>query len=479
MRVPSIVGAVLLASFVGCGSPPPAPSPDVEDHICPVLFPAGNPVDTVTVALLDFVDARHAPNWTNRSEQILFGHVYETLSIESSTCQREPLARVVLSDSGRVATFTLRPGASFWDGTPVRSRDVTAILLRSGSSLPGVHSIVALDERRFEMRLTTADFDWAMLESPALAIIKSGDSWWPMGTGRYRIAHQNMGSIIAEPMREKDPVIRFINSRNVDPRDIVDGSFRPLVDVVVLDEAVPVEYARSQGLQRVELFPAEAYVLVSPVRANAIHRGTQIPMIPLSALQSIARDAVTTANAQALEESDPRWIGGRSCGTGGDDVEKMPLYLVEARAHRIAYDVTDTISREIVERVISIAGGDTSLSDIAAIHAALPGLSKKGKPLVAAAMKPEELMENLREGVEFAYVLRVPGNRPEPCFLSAQLLSVAPWLAPAGVERKVLPLFVVGSYLFAAKVDRGYGYDLRLDPYGGFIVVGRDPEEPR
>jgi len=137
------------------------------------------------------------------------------------------------------------------------------------------------------------------------------------------------------------------------------------------------------------------------------------------------------------------------------------------------------MSRDIVERVIALAGGDTSTTQTIAIRSAIPGLIEAGKPAVAAGMDRFTLLDNLRQGIEFAYVLSVALNRPEPCFVSAELARVAPWLAPTDVERKALPLCVVGSYVVAAKVDRGYGYDLRLDPYGGFIVVGRDPGEPR
>ncbi len=481
MRVPSIVGvvvAVVLAAALGCGSPPPSSSPEIADHLCPVLFPAGDPVDTVTVALFDRVDASHAPNWTNRSEQILFAHLYETLSIESAMCAREPLAQVALSDSARVATFTLREGARFWDGTPVTARDATTSLIQGES----IDSVFALDKRRLRVRLR-GNVDWAALESPRLAIVKWEGKRWPIGTGSYRFASEQRGTIILEPTDpERDPVLRFIDARNVDPRDLIDGSFQPLVDVMVLDDVVAVDYARSQGLQHVELYPAKAYVLLSPPRAHAVYEGIQIPMIPRSALQSMAREAVRTVNAQALEESDPRWSRSRGCKTGGDSLVPMAGYMVAtsvARPHRVAYDLTDPMSRDIAERIIALAGGDTNSStQAAAIHAALPGLIENGKALVAAGMERIVFAENLLEGREFAYVLAVPINRPEPCFVAAALVKAAPWLAASSVERMALPLCVVGSFVVAAKTD-GFGYDLRLDPYGGFIVVGRDPEEPR
>src|SRR4029453_1201204 len=122
MRLPFIVGcagALALAAALSCGHAPPTSSPDIDQHICPVLFPPGSPVDTVNVALFDAVDFSHAPNWTNRSEQIVFAHLYETLSVKAATCDSEPLTQVVLSDSGRVATFTLRRGVVFSDKTPV------------------------------------------------------------------------------------------------------------------------------------------------------------------------------------------------------------------------------------------------------------------------------------------------------------------------------------------------------------------------
>lgn len=484
MRVPSIVGAVAaiaLALFVGCGSPPPTSSPDVEDHLCPVLFPAGSPVDTVTVALFGAVDATHAPNWTNRSEQIVFTHLYETLSIESAMCDRDALARAILSDSGRVATFTLRAGARYWDGTPVNARDVVDILRRGLDNLDDVDSLVALDEHRLQVHVARADFDWTALESPALAIVKRDGPLWPVGTGSYRIGLDEEGTTVVEPMNpDRDPVVRFLDTRNVDPRDLIDGSFQPLIDMMVLDDAVAVGYARSQGLERVELSPAVAYVWLSPSRADAIHRGGQLPMIPLSALQAMVRDAVTTANAQPLEESDPRWTRSLACSTAADRFVPVPGYIVlptDRRTHRIAYDKRDPMSRDIVERIIALAGGDTSSSQTLALLSALPGILKPAPP-VALGIDQIALAENLRHGNEFAYVVAVRLNRPEPCFVKDELVRAAPWLA-LGTERKALPICVVGSYVVAAKVDRGYGYDLRLDPYGGFIVVGRNPGEPR
>jgi hypothetical protein len=136
------------------------------------------------------------------------------------------------------------------------------------------------------------------------------------------------------------------------------------------------------------------------------------------------------------------------------------------------------MSRDITERIIALAGGDTSSAQTLALLSAVPGLVAGGPP-VAVGMDETALAESLRQGSEFAYVVAVHLNRPEPCFARDELLKAAPWLAQTDVERKALPLCLVGSYVVAAKVDRGYGYDLRLDPYGGFIVVGRDPEEPR
>lgn len=486
MRVPCIVGSVgalALAAALSCGQAPPTSSPHIDDHICPVLFPAGNSVDTVTVALFDAIDATHAPNWTNRSEQIVFTHLYETLSIKSAMCGREALASAVLSDSGRVATFTLRAGARYWDGSPVTARDVVGILRRGLNNLRGVDSLVALDERRLRVHAASRDFDWTALESPALAIVKRDGPLWPVGTGSYRIEVDEKGTTIVEPMDPKrDPIVRFLDRRNVDPRDLIDGSSWPLIDVMVLDDAVAVGYAQGQGLQRVELSPVEAYVLLSPPRADAIYRGNSVPMVPRSALQEMARDAVTSANAQPLEESDPRWARSKGCNTASDDPVRMASYYQvpeDTRPHRIAYDLSDSMSRDIAERIIALARGDTSASQVAAIHAALPGLIENGKSPAATGLETVALADNLREGREFAYVVATPINRPEPCFVAKELTRIAPWLAQRDVEQKALPLCVVGSYVVAAKVDRGYGYDLRLDPYGGFIVVGRDPGEPR
>ena len=70
----------------------------------------------------------HVPVPSTPAERIGFRHLYETLmQVDCLGTRRPGLAGSWVSEeNGRAWRFTLREGATFWDGTPVRAEDVLA-----------------------------------------------------------------------------------------------------------------------------------------------------------------------------------------------------------------------------------------------------------------------------------------------------------------------------------------------------------------
>ena len=105
---------------------------------------------------------------------------------------------VAMADDGMSCLIRLRPEASFWDGSPVTSKDVIYSFLRfkqSGhpfswsmnrivgieqSSSGVVSGLKASDEKTLEVRFSTPDPDWPwFIASPLNAIVKEGSAERP------------------------------------------------------------------------------------------------------------------------------------------------------------------------------------------------------------------------------------------------------------------------------------------------------------
>lgn len=472
MRVPSIagaIGAIALAAALGCG---PKPYATTEGAIprCINLWPQGTPADTVRVALFDDVDPAHAPAWENDAERLVFHHLYETLPSGADwPCTKrsrlvEPPVR-----SGNTLEFTIRSDARFWDGAPVSARDVVASVGFRDSAFADMGSVIARDDRRVEV--VAHGVDWAWLESSTRAIARPSNALWPIGTGLYRVDEADGfddGLLTLQPVVGGGPVIRFIDARGVDPRDLLDPSSQAKFDIVAVRDRAVIDYAGSlQKFGNVALASNQGYLLLSFDRARAIERGDTLPT--LNSLQSaFALDVVTHAYAQSIPDREWSRAVGR-CNM----IAAPPVPTVSTRSRRIVYDSSDPTARDLADRIASLSTSDPLVAR------ALPGIAQ-GSTLVSVGLEPTALAGSLVSASDFAYVVAIRYEMPDICRSIEDLLYAAPWLVGNRPQLgdKVLPLVKTISLAFVEKPATGYGFDIVLDPFRRAMVAEADTTTP-
>lgn len=365
MRVPSIVvatGVVVLAAVSACGPKQArvdesAPPPDA------VLWPLGEPVDTVTVALFDAVDIGHVSAPENDSERLLFHQ---------------------LSDDA----YRMEPDESLDDGV-----------------------------------------------------------------------------IVLTPAASDRPVLRFVDRRGADARDLLEASSG--VDLLVLRDRATIDYAASLGrFQDVPLAPSRAYVLAAATRAYSIERGYVLATLPESTRSALALDAVRSAYAHAIPEAEWSQSLAQCDSMGG-----LGALTSVLTSRHILYDAGDATARDLADRIASIAN-DPASKDAVALAGALPGLRADVRAVSVGATR-RDFAVSLTDSKDFAYIVAVPYGASERCHAIWNLVNSAPWLN--GTEQvgvKVLPLVKTRAIAFARRRANGFGFDVRADDSGSLRVVG-------
>ncbi|HEY7686416.1 MAG TPA: ABC transporter substrate-binding protein, partial [Gemmatimonadales bacterium] len=198
--------------------------------------------DTLVIGVPGAVDPAHAPIPGSDAERTVFRQLYETLIRIDCTGQARPgLANSwSASESGMRWTFTLRDGATFWDGSTVTAADVIASWQSSVLAEPQGFEAVALGEQVIGVRLreptTTVPLVFA---DPGMAVTRSvPDQDWPAGTGTYS-AGTSAGRVIVTPLRGGQPVLVLRSSGAGDARDLLDAG----VDLLVTDDPAALSYA--------------------------------------------------------------------------------------------------------------------------------------------------------------------------------------------------------------------------------------------
>jgi hypothetical protein len=466
MRFPSIVGAVgalAVAAALGCGPKVAEPTQGAIPR-CINLWPQGAASDTVRVALFDNIDPSHAPVWRNDAERLVFRHLYETLPSEIKWPCVRPSSLADPSDVSRNSiVFTIRESARFWDGTPVRARDIVASVGALDPSFGELDSVVALDERRVKVMAHGINFVW--LESPTRAVVRSTGSSWPMGTGPYRVEADDGfedGVIVLRPVAGHGPVIRFEDARGVDARDLLDRSTQTF-DIIMSSDRKVRDYAASSGQYGdVYLGVHRAYLLLSFDRARAIEQGYSIPDLR-SLLNEFARDVVRSTYAVPIPEVE--WTRAlQRCNAD----EPATVVSGATRSRRIVYDNTDPTSRDLADRIASLAASDPTVAS------ALPGI-ESGAKLTSVGLTPSEFMASLARGSEFAYVVALRYDLPDVCRAVSELTNAAPWLGnDTRLTDKVLPLVKTMLFALVAKPAAGYGFDISLDGFQRAIITEPD-----
>jgi len=481
------MGALALAALGGCGGPPTARLDGVADEACRVVSVAGAGVDTVTVALLGPIDPAYAPWGHNASEQLVFGHLYETLiTVDCAGNVRPGLAESWKREGdGRRWLFRLSRAARFWDGWRVTPRDVVqswqdALTLGTvvdSAAVAGDHSVrVYLREPRRKVPRALA--------APAFAVARpSLDSPWPVGTGPYRVAAGGDGGTSARrrlwlhsAFGGAGPTLCFLAAAGRDPRDLLERG----VDVLVTSDRSVIDYAASAPQWTAVPLPwNRTYVLLSTSRIAALRRGEVVVALGAGLTAALARDAVRgDARGHAL----PSWWSDLGGCAAPAEVTSWPAAADAGDPpppRRIVYDAADPVARDLAERLVALAGAPPATSpEAAAIAAAVPGIASASSPAVAGGLSARALARSLRLGDDFAYIVSVPLVTPIPCYEARTLVRHAPWLGSGAdaLAEAVVPLVDTRAHLI---LGIG-GFELFADGYGHLrIAAGARPERGR
>ena len=212
-------------------------------------------------------------------------------------------------DGGRSWNFTLRPSASFWDGSDVRPADIVDNLILR----PGIRSAHETGERELTVSLDTPSVAVPRaFADPALAISRV-TTGWPVGTGAYRPVSQGADTLRAEwghsggaaPGWPESLVFRWAAGARA--RDLLDAG----VEAMITGDAAIRQYARARGGYAEVALPWDrTYLLFVPAAADA-PTPSEIPGPGF--LEAIAREAVS-GDARAVTKGAWQEETGGSAG---------------------------------------------------------------------------------------------------------------------------------------------------------------------
>jgi len=426
---------VCLVAASGCGPrltarpvPLPASASSTPEPVnaCALISEPGEPVGTV--ALNEPIDPSHAPYPANESERLLFRQLYETLVRVNCDGHAVP----GLADSWRFDTnarawsVTLRPNARFSDGTPVTAADVASALSTRDRFVQSVH---AVDDRTLEITLRNPSADAPLpLAHTDLAIARRiPGSRWPLGTQAARVAMDGPSEITVE-----NPfLVRFVLAPNRDVRDLLDQG----VDLLLTRDERALDYAATlPQFASLPLAWQRTRVLLTPGR-------TARSLSP-EERQSLADDAV---QGPARGATGPFWWQSLPDCEIANSPKRDPS---PSTTGRIVYDASDSVARELAERLVALAR--TS------------GTSANRPYQSASGLTGDALAQARRRGADAAYIISLDTRPLDPCREMQALVGNMGWIDP----ETIVPL--VDTRLQAI-VRRGRS-GLIVDGDGGILL---------
>lgn len=374
--------ATVLSLLAACAHPSIVPSPVVSgappsaatNAAC--LLSTGEVTArtrTLTIALSDPVDPRHAPTPRTDAERVVFRHLYETpVRIDCEGHVVPALAeKWVRDDNGRRWTFRLRDDAQFWDGAPVTAQDV--VYGRGGAG----YTLSILETRVVTVSLARPRDDVPpLLADAALSVTKPApDSSWPIGTGRF---WATSGTTTPQEIRAQSSsgdTLVFRLAPGGDARDLLDAG----VDLLVTRDRALRDYAATQPRFAVLALPWDrTYVFVTPEAGGNRYDGLE------QAVRAEARRA----------EGGFWWLDLRGCGAPPAD--SPPAATGTPR--RILYSRSDPTARDLAGRLAALSRG------------------------VAVARSSDELNDALSSGRDWGYIVALPRIVADPCRAARDLL---------------------------------------------------------
>ena len=465
----------------------------------------GSPVaqGRLVVALTDPVAPEHAPIPYNLSERIVFRNLYETLVTVNCDGSLHPgLAESwEASDDYTRWTFTLRPEARFWDGTPVTADEVIACWQRSqgqpaaaASHSPwswlsaDIVTLQAIETDRLLIEVIQSRLLLPLvLAHPACAVATERQGWvWPVGSGPGRLratAIAPVPDIVCQPnLHHPDrPVWSALVFRVLpasDPRDL----FTFGANILIARDRVDLSYFQQNAeLLSTPLPWDRLYLLVTP---EAVDRDV--------ADRDVADLAAAVAAAAVLPADEPSFtvLTGPPCAELVAAVAaptSVPLaWDPEQRGFgpgTLLYPASDTDARLLAERLIATENLATENITGDQLQPPPTGLER------CVAVDTAEFAFQLQAGAAGAYLLPLPREYPSTCLTLSALLGRVGWLqtpvqrppdpqdrhAPItlvdiadGLHGRVLPLVYTHPYL----VTHGRLAGLQL-AYDGTPLFGR------
>jgi hypothetical protein len=396
---------LLVVGALSCGrsgtavvTPTPAAVPGTDP--CALVAAPGPEPDTLSVALTGDVDPRNAPSARTPAERFVFRQLYESLIRVDCTEKPEPglASSWRAGESGRVWVFTIRAGATFWDGSAVTAADVVRAWNSRPEGMVGGVTAQAEGAQQVAVHLVRATSEVPLaLADPRWAVTKPGaDDGWPLGTGPYRVDTAG-GRLELLPVEGRGPVVEVRSRRSVDMRDQLDAG----VDVLVTAEPATLSYAADRpDLTTIPLPWDSTYVLLGQGRI----------VLPDTMRMGLARDAV---RVDARPAAGPFWwmdesacdIASLAAGTGPFQ-PSQPMW-VTVRG--------DTPARDLAERLVAL--GRTGVGPDAVIR--------------AVSLDTGTFATSLGAGRAAGFILAVPRQPPDRCAALRDLLDRATWASNA------------------------------------------------
>jgi hypothetical protein len=471
------------------------------------------------------VDPTHAPIPRTPAERLLFAQLYQTLlgvSCDGSVAGSLAGSWTVSGDS-LVWTFTLRAGASDWNGEAVTANAVGESWLAAaevlserpgGEPAPRLVEITALDARTLRARVSEP-VEAAWFARPELAVRTStAGAGWPTGTGSFRPVEPPAASAPpGTPLSSVSltgPVTLEARAVTGDPRNALETG----VDLLLTSEPEVIDYAQAaSAFLTAPLAWDRAHVLVTPAGIEADSGQIGIWVSPPSpdgssanrpylrvirphenVRGSWARDAVP------VEARAPADGAFQACMRRSPRVGPAPPATSAAaranpappRSRRIVYPANDAVARALAERLIALALDAERLGALARrpgfehadwVTTMLPDLAAAGSRPAAVGLAPGAFADALEGGADAGYVLATPRSEAVPlCESLAPLAARAPWLAvthdAASVRPAILTLVDTRSTLVLRRGIVGAAVDGAGVPHLAALRRARPEERP-
>jgi hypothetical protein len=453
---------------------------DPVSSVVPARFcqpTAGPSTPRLTVVLPQRALAARAPLPANDAEAIIFPHLYETLA--RLDCAGDPIPALAktwhASRDQRTWTIELRPGQTYWDGSPVNAESVRRSWQWQSQRQPPTDppwcwidpdsvSVTAKEELRIALAAPRSDLP-LLLTHPALAATRPprGRHRPPLGSGPVQPGEwlPTRLDLTARPGADSAPPWQMLRFHFM-PHAAMEELLALGADILLLREQEQIAaLRRTPGYEAIELPKDHFYAWLpgpgATAKGSPIGSGLWIHERMRTALADQLLGAPADTAASAAFTFSPGSFGDTQRFIPENRKAPAPGGIAPRHRRGVAFDWTDPVAHEIAQL----------LAAQATAHA------PPGHPWALHPMPPHEFHLALHRGSEVAQILRLdraPGGLP----LQRQALRQAlPWVVNAGAPPAIplVPLIATHAVLFQRRDV--VGLRLRADGTPCFDRIGR------